>query len=168
MTNAVDPTRLRALSPLDELKPSSFRTLLEKIELKKAKRGQTIFKKGDNAALSVYVLSGNVQLDHGAVKGDVIKGGTPEARFPLAPQLPRQVSAIAQNNVEYISIESQLLELTVTWDQTGIYEVNELTADVPEQNNDWMSALLRIPRNCREVHPPLPRGHTLLCGIAVP
>jgi CRP-like cAMP-binding protein len=144
MSKMIDPSRLRALSPLDQLKGPGFSALYDKIEVLKAKRGQTIFKKGENFPLSVYVLSGKVQLLDGAVKGDTIKGGSPEARFPLAPHLPRQYSAVALNSVEYLSIDSELLDLTVTWDQTGIYEVSDLTEEDPEQNNDWMSALLRI------------------------
>jgi len=144
MNEGIDASQLRALSPLDELKELNFDALLQEITPRKAKRGQTLFKQGDNLKQTVYVLSGTVQLRNGCEEGPTIIGGSSDARLPLAPQLPRPLSAVAINDVQYISVDSELLDRTMTWDQTGIYEVADITADVLEQGNDWMSALLRI------------------------
>jgi CRP-like cAMP-binding protein len=144
MTEIIDKSRLRALSPFDELKESGFQELRRKIELHKAKRGETLFRKGDTSTKAFYVLSGVVELRDGTDIVGSIKGGTDGARFPIAPQLPRQQSAIARKNIEYICIDSELLDLTLTWDQTGIYEVGDIMGNALDQNDDWMTALLRI------------------------
>ena len=43
--------------------------------------------------------------------------------------LPRRCTArVASDRIEYISIDSDLLDVLLTWDQTGTYEVGELQA----------------------------------------
>ncbi len=56
-----------------------------------------------------------------------IKGGTADAKHPLAPVLPRRCSArVASDVIKYLSIDSDLLDVLITWDQTGQYEVGDL------------------------------------------
>jgi rhodanese-related sulfurtransferase len=72
-----------------------------------------------------------------------IRAGTPEARTPLVPGLPRKYTARALNDLEYIMIDSDLLDVLLTWDQTGQYEVSELRGDGLGANGDWMTTLLQ-------------------------
>ncbi len=81
MVEGIDISRLRALSPLGELKESNFDALLKKTELLKARRGQRLFTKGDTAKRAFYVLSGTVQLRNGAEVVQSIESGTDDARF---------------------------------------------------------------------------------------
>ncbi|MBK7250311.1 MAG: hypothetical protein IPI06_05360 [Gammaproteobacteria bacterium] len=57
----------------------------------------------------------------------MIKGGTPEARNPLCPGQPRKFSARSYDQVDYLAIDSELLDVMITWDQTGTYEVSDLS-----------------------------------------
>ena len=50
----------------------------------------------------------------------------PQDRRREFAKLPREFSARAMDNVEYLSIDSDLLDVMITWDQTGTYEVAEL------------------------------------------
>src|SRR5262249_3527326 len=45
----------------------------------------------------------------------------------------------------YLSIDSELLDVMITWDQTGQYEVSELQQHAEGQgdNDDWMTTLLQ-------------------------
>ena len=63
----------------------------------------------------------------------MIRGGTAEARNPIAPALPRKVSARAVDPIEYLTVDSELLDMMITWDQTGTYEVAELQAQFSRQ-----------------------------------
>ena len=144
MAKGLDIAQLRALSPLNGLKSDNLRTLLNKIELLEANRGQTLFKKGDTEKRMVYVLSGTIQLKEGDKVVQTIAGGTDEARNPIAPILPRHQTAVAADDVKYISIDSELLDVTLTWDQTGIYEVGDFRTQEDMENVDWMTALLQI------------------------
>jgi len=46
-------------------------------------------------------------------------------------------------NIEYVVIDSDLLDVLLTWDQTGQYEVAELSRDGLDVSGDWMTTLLQ-------------------------
>ena len=48
------------------------------------------------------------------------------------------------DEVEYLSIDSELLDVMITWDQTGTYEVAELQgqSETDAGGDDWMTTLL--------------------------
>jgi len=74
----------------------------------------------------------------------MIHGGTREARTPLYPEIPRRVTARAADQISYLSIDSELLDVMITWDQTGTYEVSELQQHADAQGgDDWMTTLLQ-------------------------
>jgi rhodanese-related sulfurtransferase len=72
-----------------------------------------------------------------------VRAGSAEARSALAPGLPRKFTARAAGNIEYIMIDSDLLDVLLTWDQTGQYEVAELRRDGLDVSGDWMTTLLQ-------------------------
>ena len=47
--------------------------------------------------------------------------------------MPRTVTARAVDEISYLSIDSELLDVMITWDQTGTYEVAELQASSKER-----------------------------------
>ena len=95
-----------------------------------ASRGAFCSKKATANKRTIYVLTGEVELRTDTKVVRVITGGTNEAKHPLAPMLPRKVNARARTDIEFISIDSDLLDVMLTWDQTGSYEVNELAAPI--------------------------------------
>jgi rhodanese-related sulfurtransferase len=44
---------------------------------------------------------------------------------------------------EILVIDSEMLDIMLTWDQTGSYEVAELQASFQDTTDDWMTALLQ-------------------------
>jgi len=144
MTNKLDIAQLKNLSPLQGLKTDTLLAILDKIEVLEANRGQTLFKEGDTEKRTVYVLSGMIELKEGGKVVQAIAGGTDEARNPIAPILPRQQTAVAAGDVKYISIDSEFLDVTLTWDQTGIYEVGDFSTEQLKETGNWMAAFLNI------------------------
>lgn len=142
MAKQVDINQLKSLSPLSGLKKENLQALVKKTEVRDAKSGDQLFVEGDSAKRTVYVLSGSVDLKRGDEVTATIEGGSDEARNPLAPVLPRQVTAVATTDAEYITIDSDLLDVMLTWDQTGSYEVSELRGE-EGRNDDWMTTLLQ-------------------------
>ena len=142
MSKQVDISKLRQLSPLSSLKKDNLEALVRKTELKVAKPGERVFSEGDSAKRTIWLLSGNIDLRKGDVTQKSIIGGSDEARNPLAPQLPRQFTAVATTNCDFITIDSDLLDVMLTWDQTGQYEVSELQG-IAETGDDWMTTLLQ-------------------------
>jgi CRP-like cAMP-binding protein len=134
---------LRSFSPLDGLKQDNLVALARKVQVRELTPGQMLFKEGDTEKRTLYVISGTLELmDQGKVIG-VVKGGSEMARNPIAPVFPRRVSARAKDRVRFFSIDSDLLDVMLTWDQTGIYEVSELAGMSEQTNEDWMTMLLQ-------------------------
>ena len=134
---------LRGLSPLDGLKRDNLAALARKVQIREASPGQFLFKEGDTQKRTIYVISGTLELvDGGTVIGKV-EGGSELARSPVAPVYPRRVTARARDRLQFISIDSDLLDVMLTWDQTGTYEVSELRGASEETNEDWMTMLLQ-------------------------
>ena len=139
----LEPNFLRAFSPLDGLKNENLRALARKTTVRELSQGRLLFKEGDTDKRTYYLASGLLELmSNGRVVG-TIRGGTPDARHPIAPVLPRRCAArVASERIEYVSIDSDMLDVLLTWDQTGQYEVGELRSGDPS-GDDWMTMLLQ-------------------------
>ncbi len=136
---------LKRFSPLDGLKRDNLAALARKVQVRELSPGQVLFKEGDTEKRTFYVVSGILELqDQGKVVGTV-EGGSDLAKNPVAPVFPRRVSAKARDRVQFISIDADLLDVMLTWDQTGTYEVSELKGknDVSGGAEDWMTMLLQ-------------------------
>lgn len=140
---SLDVAQLKAFSPLDGLKAENLRALAEKTTVQELPGGRFLFRKGDTDRRTIYVISGEVELRDGDRMLSVVEGGTSDARSPLSPGLPRRVSARARSKIEFIVIDSDLLDVMLTWDQTGTYEVSELRGDNLPESDDWMTTLLQ-------------------------
>lgn len=134
-----------ALTPISDLRPDSQRDLYGKIEVRHAKSGSYLFRAGDTAAESIYVIDGEVALE--SASGDTLRrvtGRSEVGQQRLAHQFPRAVSARCLGPVVAIAMDNSLLDVLLTWDQTGAYEVGDWSAD-DDADGDWMTRVLRLP-----------------------
>lgn len=152
-SEAVDPASFTNYVPLNALRPDSVRELVKKAQISQARAGEYLFKIGEPAKAAIYVMSGDVALEDGAGKvlGKVV-GGTPDSFHRLAHQSPRKVSAKCLKDVRYMAIDASLLDVMLTWDQTGSFEVGELSAQQEVESGDWMGKLLQM-RTFQQVPP---------------
>ena len=137
---------LRSFSPLDGLKSENLHALARKTSLHSLSAGRLLFKEGDTDKRTYYVVSGVLELLHENRSVLVIRGGTPEARNPVAPGNPRRYAArVVSDRMDYVAMDSEMLDMMLTWDQTGSYEVNELRGvnDEGPSSDDWMTNLLQ-------------------------
>ena len=102
-----------------------------------------LFKEGDTDKRTFYLVTGEVELRADERTIGIVRAGSPEARAALAPGLPRKFTARAATDIDYIMIDSDLLDVLLTWDQTGQYEVAELRGDELGVTGDWMTTLLQ-------------------------
>ena len=142
MTKQVDSAQLKAFSPIDSLKKDNLAALVKKTKVRDAQPGESLFREGDAEKRTFYILSGTVELREGNLPTAKVTGATEDARNPLSPKLPRRHTAVAITTVEYITIDSDLLDVMLTWDQTGSYEVSELRGETGS-GDDWMTTLLQ-------------------------
>ena len=110
---------LRTLTPLEGMKRENLHALAKKVTVKQMPAGRVLFKEGDTDKRTVWIVSGTVELREDDRIIGAVTGGTLEARNAVAPKLPREFSVRAMDHVEYLSIDSELLDVMITWDQTG-------------------------------------------------
>jgi CRP-like cAMP-binding protein len=135
---------LRKLSPLDGMKKDNLAALARKVSIMELAANRTLFKEGDTGRQCYWLIAGLIELREGDRTVAMIRGGTPEARSPLSPKVPRRVSARAVDAIEYLAVDADLLDMMITWDQTGTYEVGELQAHFGSSgSDDWMTTLLQ-------------------------
>ena len=139
----LDLAILKTFSPLDGLKAENLHALARKTQILELGPGRVLFKQGDTDKRTFYLVAGQVELRADDKLIGTVRAGSPEARAALAPGLPRKYTARAANNLEYIVIDSDLLDVLLTWDQTGQYEVAELRGDGLDVTGDWMTTLLQ-------------------------
>jgi CRP-like cAMP-binding protein len=138
-----DISILKTFSPLDGMKAENLHALARKTQVLEIDAGRVLFKQGDTDKRTYYLVAGQVELRADDKTIGIVRSGSPEARAALAPGLPRKFTARALTDIEYIVIDSDLLDVLLTWDQTGQYEVAELRGDGMDVSGDWMTTLLQ-------------------------
>lgn len=135
---------LRTFSPLGGLRRENLHALSRKTSVRTLESGRVLFKEGDLDKRSFYLVSGTLDLRSDGRVVATLEGGTADTRNPVAPGQPRRFTATAATDIEYISIDSELLDVLLTWDQTGTYEVEEINNEtVATEGDDWMTVLLQ-------------------------
>src|SRR5246500_4034207 len=135
---------LRNFAPLDAMKRENLAALAKKVSVRTLSAGRVLFNQGDTDKRTVWLVSGAVEVNENERNIGVLRAGTPEARNPLYPKLPRRVTVRAVDDISSLSIDSDLLDVMITWDQTGSYEVEELQAQLQGAgSDDWMTTLLQ-------------------------
>ena len=121
-----DVALLKRFSPLDGMKAENVIALARKTSRRQAPKGRVLFREDDTEKQTYFLLSGTVDLLQEGEIIATIAGGTPHAKNPIGHFIPRRQSAVATSNIEYLLIDSEFLDVVVTWDQTGSYKVAEL------------------------------------------
>lgn len=137
----VDRRLLQELVPLNALSSERFREVSEKIVIEEVLAGNYLFRKGDRDNYSIYLLEGKINLIDGfrKVTSEVV-AGTDISRYPIANQQPRPLSARAVKKVLVAKLDTSILDVFLTWDQSAPAEVVEIGA---ETNKDWMTHILQ-------------------------
>jgi len=136
--------KLRRLSPLDSLSSKHFELLAKKIKLVPAEKGEVLFKKGESDKSHIYLIEGKVELVKGNQTVDIVAADSEQAKHPIAHAQPRTMNArIITTEAGYIKIPSDMLDIMLTWDQTGDYHVDEVTQMEDEDVTDWMVNILQ-------------------------
>ena len=137
----VDKKFLQELVPLNALSPERFREVSEKIIIEEVLAGRYLFRKGDKDNQSIYLLEGSINLIDGFRKvTSEVEAGTDMSRYAIASQQPRPLSARAVKKCIIARIDSGLLDVFLTWDQSSSAEVVDIGAD---DNQDWMTRILQ-------------------------
>jgi formylglycine-generating enzyme required for sulfatase activity/chromosome segregation ATPase/CRP-like cAMP-binding protein len=137
----IDKKVLRDLVPINALSAMHLEEISRKAVIEEVRSGTYVFKKGDRDAQTVYLLDGEVELvDERRDIVDTVTAGTETGFHPLAHQQPRQLGARAAGKVTVARVDSSLLDVLLTWDESAGYDVVEIDA---EDDDDWMTRMLQ-------------------------
>ncbi len=140
MKPTISIMELNNYQPLDSLKPENQRELAEKLTVVELRKGDKVFCRGDKDDAHIFLYKGDVDLVKAGITLKTITAGSQNAKRALAHIFPRTIDAIAGTDCTIFKIEADLLDLMLTWDQTGSFTVEELECD---EDDDWMSRLLQ-------------------------
>ena len=143
MSTRVAADQLKQLIPINSLSPDNLREIANKTDIQTTGTGRYLFKKGDSDKKHVYLLSGKVELLDEQKQIKIIETGQENAQHPLAHNHPRKLSARAMSECSYISLDSNLLDIMMTWNQTGTYHVEVLDGPVVNRHCPSVDVLFR-------------------------
>jgi CRP-like cAMP-binding protein len=144
----IDKQLLKSFVPPSSLNAENFQELAAKAQVESVVNGKVIFKQGDVDRKTIYLLSGEVEVVAATGQITIVKAGTDIARHPLANFQPRKHTAKAKGDCKITRIDSDLLDILMTWDQLSGIEVDEITApdgagDGEDGEGDWMTRILQ-------------------------
>ena len=142
----VDKQVLRALIPASALNGDNFEELARQAVREEVAAGRLIFKKGDDNRKHIYLLEGEVEFFNEGGNQGTLKASATEAQHPMASTQPMQYSAKAKSDCVITRIDSDLLDILLTWDQLSGIEVASITAEDQEaegDSGDWMTRILQ-------------------------
>ena len=132
---------LRDLIPLNSLTENHYKEVTGSLTIEDTSAGSYLFGEGDRDNRSYYLLDGVINfIDASGKVTGVVAAGTEPARYPLANQQPRLITARAATKSVIAYIDSTLLDVMLTLDQTADDKSSQISAAVSE---DWMTRILQ-------------------------
>jgi CRP-like cAMP-binding protein len=146
MPDLVDKSILKSFVPPSALNAENFQELAGKTFVEDVAAGKAIFKEGDTDRQSVYLLDGQAEISSSKGDSKTVLSGSDIAKHPLVNQQPRKHTAMAKIDSKVIRIDSDLLDILLTWDQLSGIEVDEIQVDEggeEDDDSDWMTRILQ-------------------------
>ena len=112
---------LKGLEPLSSLSGERLQELADLCQIETAGRNLDPFRTGAIDGQSVYLLHGELALEYGQGRSEVLVGGSVDARYPLGKRR-MFTSAKAVTEVRLMRIDDDLLDIMLTWDQMAKHE----------------------------------------------
>ena len=139
--NPIEKNVLKTLEPIGSLSLDKLDELATKSTVEDIPAGRILFRQGERDKRVIYVLNGEVEVTPtGKASGDLIKAKTEQARHPIAPTWPRPGTAKTKTNCKLLYIDSDLLEILMEENTSGLIEVEELSVD---DDSAWMLRFLQ-------------------------
>ena len=140
MSTTISFLDLNNYQPLGSLTPENLKEIAEKLEVIELKEGDAVFKEGDKDDHHIFLYTGNINLVKAGKTLKTIEAGTSDAKSAIAHIIPRNFSCTAASDVVIFKVDADLLDLMLAWDQTGSFQVEELSGG---DDDDWMSRILQ-------------------------
>lgn len=149
----IDPHWLQKLPQFTGYSTEAIQEIASKTVIEEAPSGRRLFIQGQNDHWCFYLIEGGITLTAPLTPAQAFHATDPAALSPLAPTLPRRVTALTTSPVRFIRIDNNLLDiLQPKASQQGI-EVGEIEAkaDTLEEQmfyqfyQDYMQDKMKLP-----------------------
>ncbi|MHB8255845.1 MAG: cyclic nucleotide-binding domain-containing protein [Acidiferrobacterales bacterium] len=113
---------IQALQPIAALSILRIEELKPLCHIEHIPAGMILFREGETDYQTVYLLRGEIVLSSAKDEDSCMlgvadmAGNAPKTLCPIADKQPRQVSAMAVTDLDILRIDSELLDIAVTWD----------------------------------------------------
>lgn len=142
MAAVVDIQFLRNFVPLGDLTIENLQELAGKTNLESLDKDKPLFKRGQVAKQSIYLLTGELYLLAEDGTKTVLKGGTNQTRHPIDRNSPRTMTAIAKTPIQFFRVDDGYLDLLLSWDKSESLVVSGIDSS-EEDEDDWMGNMLQ-------------------------
>lgn len=144
--SSVDKSILANLDPISSLSPKRLAELTGLCFVEKVSKDLDPFRMNVvKSSQALYLLKGELGLSFEDGSKRVLRGGSEEARYPVAGEGGRLKHSLALTDLEIVRIDTDLLDIMMTWDQLAGYEKSvpkEITrtpsAEPGRGAADWM------------------------------
>lgn len=143
MSEPLNPEQLRSLTPLNVLSEQQWRELRSQLIPQPLLAGQLLFRHGDQARLTYYLLAGELLLQSVDGERQRLLAGSEASCHPLSPSLPRLHEARALSDASVLALDSATLNRLLTWRlayQDLLLELGQQGGEV-----EWLERLLENP-----------------------
>lgn len=145
--NSEDGQALRKRIPLSTIPSQYFNDLCTEIKINEVPAGSFLFRRADPTTSFIYLLQGSIALENGSLKIETITANSDAAKFAIAHQFPRKISARALDNVRYVNLALDTFDRPELeyQEKESTYMVDIDEAPETQTSDDWMSTLLNSP-----------------------
>ena len=143
MNEPLNPEQLRSLTPLNVLSEQQWRELRSQLVPQHLLAGQVLFRQGDQAHLTYYLLTGELQLISLDGSEEPLRAGSEASCHPLSPSVPRLHEARAVGPISVLALESSTLNRLLTWRLA--YQDLLLELGAAGEDIEWIESLLENP-----------------------
>lgn len=143
MTEPLNPEQLRSFTPLNMLSEQQWRELRSQLVPQPLLAGQLLFRQGDQARTTYYLLSGELSLRDAAGGGTRLSAGSEASCHPVSPSLPRLHEVRALTDVSVLALDSATLNRLLTWHLS--YQGLLLDLQASGEDVEWLERLLQNP-----------------------
>ena len=143
MNEPLKPEQLRSLTPLNVLSEQQWRELRTQLIPQPVLAGQLLFRLGDQARLTYYLLAGELLLQSANGQEQRLQAGSETSCHPISPSLPRLHEARALTDASVLALDTATLNRLLTWRlayQDLLLELGQHHAEV-----EWLERLLENP-----------------------
>ena len=143
MSNFLTPEQLRSFVPLNALSDQQWRELRNQLVPQPLWAGQVLFRQGDQAQTTFYLLSGELQLqtDDGPIER--LQVGSEASCHPISPAVPRLQEVRALSDATVLALDSPTLARMLSWHSA--YQDLLLALAQEGQDIEWLEQLLDNP-----------------------